>query len=65
MGKVAWACCDVIGPLPEAVRVVGVEAVSDGKVEDGGADKTVAMGDGCLDGRWGFVAVWGCAGDVG
>jgi hypothetical protein len=47
------------------VRVVGVKAVGNCKVEDGRCDEMVAMGDGGLDGRQGCVSVWGCAGDVG
>ena len=36
VGEIARAFCDVVGPLAEAVGIVGVEAVSDGKAEDGG-----------------------------
>jgi hypothetical protein len=65
MGVVAWTFHDVVGPSAESVRVVGVEAVGYSEAEDGGADETVAVGDGCPDGWWGFVTIWGCAGDVG
>jgi hypothetical protein len=65
LGEVARAFRDVVGPLMEAVGVVSVEAVGDGEAEDGGADETVFVGDGCPDGWWGFIAIWGCAGDVG
>ena len=65
MGGVARAFRGVISARLEAVGVVGIEAVGDGEAEDGGTDETVSMGDGCLDGWWGFIAVWGCAGDVG
>ena len=65
MGEVTWTFRGVVGPLMEAVRIVGVEAVSDSETEDGGAYETVAVGDGCPDGGWGFVTIWGCAGDVG
>ena len=65
MGVVARAFRGVVGPSAESVGIIGVEAVGYGEAKDGGADKTVAVGDGCPDGGWGFVTVWGCAGDVG
>jgi hypothetical protein len=65
VGEVARAFRGVVGAWSEAVGIVGVEAVGDGEVEDGGADEMVAVGDGCLDGWWGCVSVWGGTGDVG
>jgi hypothetical protein len=65
VGLVARAVRSVVGSLAEAVGVVGVKAVCDCEAEDGGADETVAVGDGCPYGWWGFVTVWWCAGDVG
>jgi len=51
--------------MSKAVGVVGIKAVSDGEAEDSGSNGMVSVGDGCPDGGWGFVTVWGCAGDVG
>ena len=55
LGEVARAFGDVVSPSAESVRIVCVEAVSHGEAEDGGADETVFVGDGCPDGWWGFV----------
>jgi hypothetical protein len=55
MGVVARTFSDVVGPSAESVGIVGVKAVGDGEAEDGGADETVFVGDGCPDGWWGFV----------
>jgi len=65
LGLVAWACRGVVGSAPEAVGVVGIKAVGDSKAKDDGADEVVSVGNGCLNGWWGFVAFWGCTGDVG
>jgi hypothetical protein len=65
MGVVAQAFSSVVGPSTESVGVVGVKAVGYGEAENGGAYETVAVGDGCPDSGWGFVPVWGCAGNVG
>ena len=65
LGEIARAFGGVVGPSAESVGIIGVKAVGYGKAKDGGADKMVAVGNGCPDGWWGFVTVWGCAGDVG
>ena len=60
-----WACGDVIGTWVKAVRIIRIEAVRNGKAEDGRGDEMVAHGDGALYSRRGFVTIGGCAGDVG
>ena len=36
VGLVAQACCVIVGSTAEAVRVVGIEAICNGKAEDSG-----------------------------
>ena len=65
MGGVTWTFRVIVGAWSEVIGVVSVEAMGNGHAEDGGADKVVVVSDGCLDGWWGCVSVWGSAGDVG
>jgi hypothetical protein len=46
LGGVTRTFHGIVGARPETVGVVGVEAMGDGEVEDGGADEMVSMGDG-------------------
>ena len=61
----AWAYSDVVSSWTEPVQVVHVKTVSDCKAKKGRGDEMVLHGNGALHARRGFIAVRGCASDIG
>jgi hypothetical protein len=60
-----WAYGNVIGVWTKSVRIVRIEAVRNGKAEEGRGDEAVTHSDGALYTRRGFVALGGHIGNVG
>jgi len=61
----AWAYGDVFSAGAKTVRVVRVETVCDGKLEEGRGDETMAYSNGALYTLRRFVALGGRTGNVG